>query len=235
MSFLDYIPGIGIPGVGNITDIPGVQNWLVGGDATKDINPKLNHGDYMGGYLQNALGGLGGQRLNFGAADQSRGQMGQLASQLQGVASGTQKGAGEMAVDRQMGQATAAQQALANMARGSNTALAMRNAGRNQADLGVAGAGQAQQAALNDQTNARGQLAGLLSQMRSGDFTQQGLQQQNYNGQNSAAQGYLGQLLGLDQAQLQALLQKNQLGMQDQGHLAALLQAAGSAAIKGGV
>ena len=200
-----------------------ISNWLVGGDASGAINPQLNHGQYMGGYIQNALGQIPNQQLNFGQSDQSRGQMGALAGQLQGVASGQQKGAGEMAVDRQMGQASAAQQALASMARGSNTALAMRNAARNTADLGVNGAGQAQMAALQDQTGARGQLAGLLGQMRGQDLSQQGLQQQQYSAQNQAQLGYLGQLLGLDQAQMQALLAKQQLSLQDQGHLGALL------------
>ena len=207
-----------------------ISNWLVGGDASGAIDPNLKHGNYIGGQLQNLIGNVGNQQLNTGDAQGARNQMGMLANQLQGVASGQQKGAGEMAVDRQMGNAAAQQQALASMARGANTALAMRNAARNQADLSVNGAGQAQMAALQDQQGARGQLAGLLGQMRGQDLSQQGLQQQQFQNQNQAQLGALGQLLGLDQAQLQALLAKQQLSLQDQGHLASLLQQGGQIA-----
>lgn len=206
-----------------------LANWLAGGDATNSINPKLNHGDYLAQQLQSQYATAGQNPLNFGRANAIDQQQSGLAQQLQGVSTGQQAGAGELAVNRQMGQATAAQQAQARMARGSNSALAARTAARNTADLGVAGAGQAQMAALNDQTAARGQLAGVLGQQQQGAYQQQGLTQQQYVAQNQAQLGYLGQLLGLDQAQMQAMLAKANMGLQDQGHGAALMQQAGTA------
>ena len=206
-------------------------NFLLGGmgqNPVQGLNPQGQYGNYAGNYLQGMLGGVRNPVLNFGQANQDRSQMGALAGQLQGVASGQQKGAGELAVERQMGNATAAQQAAARMARGANAALAARQAARNTADLGVAGAGQAQQAALMDQANARGQLAGLLGQMQSGDLQQQQLGLGQYNAQNAATQGYLGQLLGLNQQGFNNQFGMNQAIANQPGFLGSLLGAAGS-------
>lgn len=245
------------------------QNWLFGGDAAAGVDGNLRNGDYMSGYIKNALGGTdraapqvratnagGAQRLQLGANGQIDPQMMSLASRLGGIATGQQKGAGELAVDRQVGQATAQQQAAARMARGANASLAARNAARNQVDLGVSGAGQAQQAALGDQSMANQQLGGLLGGMRgqnidvananaqlgqqmalaNAGFAQQSalanqgaqLQQTGLNQQYQL--GLLAQMLGIDTATLQAQLAKAQITTQDQGHLASLLQQGGQIA-----
>jgi len=246
----------------------GITNWLFGGDATNAINDKLAHGDQMGGFIQQQLGGVNqrqapiAQAAQLGQAAQlangpqadARSQLGGVTSQLQRIMSGQQAGAGELAVNRQVGQATAAQQAAARMARGANAALAARNAARNTADIGVAGAGQAAQAQLQDQANATGQLGGILGQMRGQDIDlaaqnaqlqqQRMLQQGAFNQQtglanqdaalrqmgmnDQASLGYLAQLLGVDQAQLQAQLAKQQIALQDKGHLGSLLQSLGT-------
>lgn len=205
-----------------------VGNYLFGGNATKGLNAQGQYGQQLGGYYQNALGGVGNPALNFGQANADRQRMGYLADQLNGVASGQQKGAGELATERQVSNATAAQQAAANAARGANAALAMRNAARNAAQLGVAGAGQAQQAALQDQANARGQLAGVLGQMQGGDLSQQQLALQQYQAQNAARLGYLQGYGNLNQQGVQNQIGINQLGMQDKGIFPYLLQGAGS-------
>ncbi len=244
------------------------KNWLVGGDATDAINPNLAHGGILGSYGQQQMMGaqqraapmmqaqqLGqAAQVNTGANAGLDGMMGGMFNRLQGVASGQQQGAGELAAQRQMGQSIAAQQAAARMAHGANAALAMRSAARNMADMGVAGAGQAQQAALQDQSNANGQLgqfglgmrgqnndvAGQNAQFQQQQMLQQGQFGQQANMANQAAQlqqrgmndqyslQNMAQLLGLDQSQLQAMLAKQQLGMQDQGHLGSLLQIGGS-------
>lgn len=207
---------------------PGDLSFWFGGDATKNLNPQGQYGQQLGGQLQQFIGGAKQSPLDFGQYNQAYGQQQGLANTLQGVASGQAPGAGELAVNRQMGQATAAQDSLARMSRGANAALAARQAARNQADLSVAGAGQAQQAALNDQTNARGQLAQLLGQMQGGSLQQQGLQQNQYNLQNQAQLGYLAQLLGLNQQGFQNQATINQLGLNDHGQFGSLLQAAGT-------
>lgn len=135
------------------------------------------------------------------------GQLGQV-QQLQGIANGTQAGAGELAVNRQVQQAQAAQQAQARMARGGNAALAYRNAANNTAGIGLQGAGQASQAQMQDQMNAQGLLNSALTNGRSGDQQVDlanmaaKLQQQGMNDQQ--VQAYLSQLTGMNATQLQA-------------------------------
>ncbi len=124
--------------------------------------------------------------------------------QLQGIANGTQQGAGELGVQRQVGNALASQQGLARMARGSNAGLAQRGAAGQSAAIGLSGAGMSQQAALQDQQMAHGMLSQLTSAGRQGDLGV-GQLQQNQMGMNDQAQlGYLSQLTGLSIAQLQA-------------------------------
>lgn len=205
---------------------PSDLSFWFGGDATKHLNPQGQYGAQLGGQLQGFLGQAQQNPLNFGQYNQTFGQQQGLANMLQGVAQGNQPGAGELAVNRQLGAATAAQQSLARQARGANAVLAARQAARNQADLNVAGAGQAQQAALQDQAAARGQLAGLLGQMQGGSLQQQGLVQNQYQAQNNALQGYLAQLLGLNQQGFQNQATVNGLGMQDKGIFPSLLQGA---------
>jgi len=241
----------------------GVKNWLVGGDATSGLNTQLPHGGFIGDYLQNQLDSgqmpqataaqLGpAAQLASGPQSEVRGRQMQTADFLGNVLSGQQAGAGELAVNRQVNQATAAQQAASRMARGSNAALAARNAARNTADLGVNGAGMAAQAQMSDQQNAAGQLGSLLGTTRQQDLglagqnaelsQQRNLQQGAFNQQanmlnpqlNLQQQGInqqsLAQLLGLDQAQFQNELAKRGLSTQDQGHLGALLQSGGTIA-----
>jgi hypothetical protein len=94
----------------------------------------------------------------------------QQMRQLQGIASGQQQGAGELAAQRQIQNAMAAQQAQARMARGGNAALAARNAANQTAALGLSGVGMGQQAAMQDQQAAQGQLANVGAVGRQGDF-----------------------------------------------------------------
>lgn len=200
-------------------------SFLGGGQATAGLNPQGQYGGYLGQYLKGQLGGSPG--LNFGQANGAYGQMQGLANQLQMVANGA-KGAGELAVDRSVQAGSAAQQAAANAARGANAALAMRQAARNQAGMALSGAGAAQGAALQDQANARNQLAGLLGNMQSGALQQQQLGLQGYQAQNAAQQGYLQQLMGLNQNGFNNQYQYNQANMADQGAIGNLMQGAGS-------
>lgn len=212
---------------------PSDWSWWTGGDATKNLNPQGQYGQQLGGQLQGYLGGAAHNPLNFGQANQDRQNMGNLAGMLQGVASGQNRGAGELAVNRQVGQATAAQQAAAQMAHGANAAMAARNAARNTADIGVAGAGQAAMAQMGDQAAARGQLAGVYGQMQGGDLQQQQLGLQQYGQQHQAQQGYLQQLLGLNQQGFQNQAAINTLGMNDHGMFPYFLQQMGSNAAAG--
>lgn len=129
----------------------------------------------------------------------------QQAGQLQGIASGQQKGAGELAAQRQVQNALAGQQAMARM-RGAGGA-GMLAAGRQSAGIGVSGAGMAQRSALQDQQNAQALLTNALTQGRGADINiananlGANLQQQQLNNQSY-------------QAMLDALLRKNQAEMQ---------------------
>lgn len=209
------------------------------------------HGGIISGFIQEQLGRggaaptvtaptAGRTAVAMGPQDQFRARELALADQLGGVASGQQMGAGEMGVRRQMQQALAGLQAQQRMARGSNAATAARSAVRAGGDMGVNAAGMSAQAALGDQQAARGMLGQLLGQGRGADIglatTQAGLDQQRNlanaqmglqagmanQGANLQQQGLnnqwdlglLGQLLGLDQAQLQAQLAAT--GMQQQ-------------------
>src|SRR6185312_4221096 len=148
------------------------------------------------------------------------------AQQLQRIASGQQQGAGELAAQRQVRNALAAQQAQARMARGGqNAALAFRNAANNAANIGLAGAGQAQQAALQDQANAQNSLTGVIGQGRTQDLglgTTNAQLTQNQYGQN------LGALTSLNNQQLGANQASMQATNQQPGLLGGLLNAAGS-------
>lgn len=189
---------------------------------------------------------MGGTQLAGGPQDQSRQGMMDLTGRLGAVASGQQAGAGELAVNRQIGQAAAAQQSAARSARGANAALAARNAARNQSDISLAGAGQAATAQMQDQQAANAQLGQTFGQMRQGDIdfagqnAQLGQQAQIENmraqlaqtGMNDQQQiAAMAQMLGWDQARSAAELQKIQIkqGGKDNRN-AQLLQAAGTAA-----
>lgn len=149
--------------------------------------------------------------LDQGRADQWRRQQMDLANRLTGIASGQQQGAGELAVGRQVNRALAAQQAQARMARGSNAGIGARAAARGAADVTLAGAGQAREAALSDQMAANQALAGVAQGARGQDLE---AATQNMSAQNQA----IFQQAGLDQAtslaNMQARLQ--QAGMDQQ-------------------
>lgn len=151
----------------------------------------------------------------------------QQLGQLQGIASGQQQGAGELATQRQAANAIAAQQAGARMARGGGAGQALLGAQRQMAGLGVNAAGQAQQAALQDQMNAQGLLAQVGAQGRAGDLGV-GQLQQNQMGMNDQARlQYLSQLTGMDQNQLMAAMANMQNQQSQQGILGGLLSAGG--------
>lgn len=207
-------------------DRSGAGEWLFGGGATSGMAEGPQTAKYQRTYLDSMLNRQAPQ-MNAGQSDQSRAQQSQLAQMLMQQANGQKAGAGEMAVNRQVGQANAQQTAQASMARGANASLAMRNAARNQADIGVNGAGQAAIAQANDQTNARNQLGGLLGQTRQQDI---GVAQGNQAAQMQQQQlqiSALAQMLGVDEATLKEDLAKRQLGMQDKGSFGDIMQAGG--------
>lgn len=263
-----YLQSQGNPGAGSGWSIGNPLDW---GKADIDqANYQLEDKDYIRGLLQQNLGGVQGRpapyasaaygtasQLNGGPQNQSRGYQDALYQQLQGVASGQQQGAGELATQRQISQGLAQQQAMARMARGANSAggaglAAQRNAGA----LGVAGAGQAQQAALQDQSAARGLMGSLAGQMRDQDIgfagqnaqlsQQMGLANVGYQNQanlsNQQAQlqqqqlndnafaNYLQQLYGVNMGQVQANAMYDQMQIGNTGIFPDLLQFAGSMA-----
>ena len=147
------------------------------------------------------------------------------AQQLQRIASGQAQGAGELAAQRQVQNAIAAQQAQARMARGMNSGLAMRNAANNAAGIGLAGAGQAQQAALQDQSNAMGQLTGALGSARGQDI---GFAGQNAQFANDRYNNNLNSLTTLNGQQLNAQQNAMQTAVNQPGIAGGLLNAGGA-------
>ncbi len=188
--------------------------------AANIAGARPEHAEFFDGYLRNRLGQPAQQAPMFESPDQAaaRAQMQQQANRLGSIASGQTAGAGEIAVNRQVGQAVAGQQSMAQSARGGNAALAGRLAARNAATIGVDGAGMAAQAQMGDQAQANQQLASVLSGMRGQDI---GIGQGNQSSQlqqtgmnNQAELGFLAQMLGMDQATLQGFLQNRQLDIQ---------------------
>lgn len=208
----------------------GVGNFIFGGGATAGMPGGPQTADYQRSYLGNMLGKETPQ-LDQTQSNQSRGQQQNLAGLLFGQASGNIAGAGEMAVNRQVGQATAAQAAQAQMARGANSALAARTAARMTADIGINGAGQAAIAQAQDQANAQGQLGGLLGGMRSQDINTAATNLAADQNQQQIQISALAQMLGVDEAQLKQELAKRQLAAGDKGMLGTLMQIGGQAAI----
>lgn len=193
-------------------------------------------------------------QLANGQTNQSRAGMYGVANSLGAIASGQQAGAGELAVNRQVSAATAAQAAAARMARGANAALAYRNSARNTADIGMAGAGQAAQAQAADQQAALGQQAQIYGSAYGQDanvaaqnaqLQQQQMVQQGQFGQQASLANQqatlaqtamndqariqaLGQQLGWDQAQIDAQMKAAGVKAADQGAAGGLLQSGGS-------
>lgn len=191
------------------------------------------------GYVGQGMGNINGTgpQLDPTQQAQSRGMQMLQAQQLQHIASGQQQGAGELAVQRQMANAQAAQQAQAMAARGNaNAGMAMRNAANNQAGIGISTAGLGQQAALQDQQMAQGQLLSSLGGMRGQDIGFAGqnanLQQQQYGLNTQRGLGYLGQLNGMNQGQLGAQTSMYNTGQGNLGMLGGLMKSAGDAGAK---
>jgi hypothetical protein len=201
----------------------GVWDWLVGGSPDKQA--------YTPAHQQQALGAITpGMQTNYNAQQFAPGgqirqsQLGQIG-QLQGIASGQQQGAGELAAQRQTQNALAAQQAQARMARGGQGAFAYRNAGNNAAAIGLSGAGMAQQAGMQDQMAAQGMLTNAMGQARGQDLSALDQQLRAMGMQDQTRLAYLGQLTGMDAAQLQAYGQAN--AQTAPGHIGPLIGAAG--------
>lgn len=239
----------GIPGAA-ISYATGGKSPLDWGKQTADPSKaKLEGGQYMRDYLTGRLGGVDGRaapqagRTTIGQVAQGQGAQidtgpqGQfraremlLADQAARVASGQDKGAGELAVRRQMAQAAAQQQAMAASQRGANAGIAGRAAARGLGANSVDAAGMAGQAALQDQGAARNLLAGVLGQGRAADIgiagQQAGLNQQMNLANLDAQNQKVFQQAGLDQAtslaNMQARLQ--QQGMNDQMSLGLMAQ-----------
>lgn len=251
------VPGVGTligGGVGALAG--GLAGWFGSNSderdrAMRERNFRLQGGDMLRDYAHAQFTGAQGRtapniahsRLAGGPQDQARGgQMG-LARSLEGVMSGQQAGAGELAVNRQAHAAAANQFAAQNMARGSNAATAARAAAGNLTDIGTNATGMAQQAAMGDQAAARGQLAGVYDSMRGMDIGFAGQnaqlnQQTNMANQNAALQqrslndqyglGMMGQYQNASQAELQARMQRAGM-LSGQPNLGAnLLQAGGT-------
>lgn len=208
---------------------PSTTNYIVGGSATapgdwKQFQPN------DGAIQHNAAMGMNQAAPTIDPSQQAQFRQMQMqqAQQLQRIASGQQQGAGELAIQRQVANAQAAQQAQARMARGGNAGMANLQASRAQAGIGLQGAGQSQQAALSDQQAAQSQLANSLNQGRSGDMS---LAQGNANlqaGQNQIAQGYNQQLVTEGGNELQGANSNWQAAQQDHGILGGLFNTAGS-------
>lgn len=204
--------------------IGGIAGLFGGGDDPKPqyqdrdrILQLINQGYQPGGITQQTA-----PQLQMGDDPFRRAQLAQM-QQLQGVASGQQMGAGELAVQRQYQNALAAQQAQARMARGANAALAYRNAANQSAALGSSAAGLGQQSALQDQQAAQGLLGQVGAAGRSADINvananagyQQATNQSNANNYMALLQS-LGQL---DQGQFGAQAAAQAYGQQRQDAL----------------
>ncbi len=202
------------------------KTWLLGGKATEGMAGGPASAEYQTGYLKDMLG-RSAPTLDAGQSNQTRGQQDQLAGMLFQQATGQRQGAGELAVQRQANNAMANTTSAAQMARGANTAMVMRNAARTNADIGVNAAGQAGIAQLQDQQAATHQLGGLLGTQRGQDIQTAGANQAAQMQQQQMQLGALAQMLGVDVATLQQDLAKRGIQMNDKGMLPSLLQAGG--------
>lgn len=212
----------------------GFWDTLLGG-----MNASTNPADYKTPYAhqgqidQQIAAGLGTNRQapQIGMGNDFRNAQMQQLGQLQGLASGTQKTAGEIAAIRGAQQAGAAQQAMARMARGGDAALAQRTAANQMAGISSNAAGQAQRSALEGQMAAQGLLTQAAGQGRGQDMQ---VQMANMDAQlkqmgmdDQTRQFYLQQLTGMDATQLQAQIAAMTAATQRQGLLGPLLSGAG--------
>lgn len=248
MGFWDTAGRIGL-GIGTmggselVRNSPGARDLLLGG-----LGRSSNPNDYSvpGPYAGLALGaitpGLGTNRPapQTGMDSPFRTSQLQQMGQLQGIASGQNKGAGELAVQRQAQLAAGQQQGMARMARGGGAGLAAMNAANNTAGIGLSAAGMGQQAAMQDQMNAQGLLANVTGQGRSAD---QQVMLANLDaklrqmGMDDATRlGYLQQLTGLNAQAIGGQQGAMQTALGQQGLLGPLLSAGaqvGGAALTG--
>jgi len=213
---------------------PGDLNWWFGGSSPQNTQyqdrdlmlSRIQRGfDHNGiaqmqaPQMQAAQAGPAAQmqaaQLQLGNDPFRAAQLQQLG-QLQGIASGQQQGAGELAVQRQMGNALAAQQAQVRMARGGNAELAYRNAANQSAALGSTAAGMGQQAALGDQMNAQSMLGQSAGQGRGMDIGVAG-QNAGYQQQAGAQNAQLQQNQGQYNATNQQGANQYNAGLQQQG------------------
>lgn len=201
------------------------QGLLFGSQGDPNRN-SYTDGDYIRTQAQQQIGAAGGRvapqavrtQVDPTMQAQFRQREVELADQLGRVLGGQQKGAGEMAVDRQTGQAMNQAMGTATMGRGNSAASAARSAARSTGAIGLGGAGMAAQAAAGDQAQAGQLLSGVLGQGRSADI--------NIAGQNAQMDQALrienirSQLAqqGMNDAQIAAMLQ--QLGTMNQSEMA---------------
>lgn len=194
--------------------------------------PKLGNAQNIQG---EQLDGLAQSQNRYGQMQLAQ-RIGNQLGQMEQVAAGQQQGAGELAAQRAAQQALASQQAMARMGRGGNAAMAARTAARNSGNIMGQASGQMQQAAMQDQSQARnalgamyGQQGNLYSQTRGQDLQLAGqnaqfAQQANLANQQANNQFRLQQaenemrMAGMNdaaiQAALQSMLQLDQLNMQ---------------------
>lgn len=234
MSWYDYIPSVyAAEKVGGALGIN--KDKLLGGTskAPGDFYTPFNHESQIMGAVNQ---GMATNRTapQVGMANPFRdAQMGQL-SQLQGLASGQQQTAGELAAYRGAQQAGAQQQAMARMARGGDAALAQRGAANNMAGISSNAAGQAQRSALEGQMQAQGLLTQAAGQGRGQDMQVQIANmdsQLKQMGMDDATRlAYLQQMTGMDAATLQAQMQQYATAMGKPGLLGPLLSAGGQMA-----
>lgn len=224
MGFYDYYPVNTNGGYGaGSTQNPGAHQLRNRQVVESYINEGLNYGSSSRAAPTAAPAAQSRAAvIDQGQQGQFRGMEMDQAQRLQRIAGGQAQGPGEIAVNRQIAQGLANQQAQAQSARGSNASLGALAAARNSAQMRTTGAGMAGQAALTDRMAAEQQLTGVLGQGRGADIglaTQQAGLQQQTNLANQQAQQQTS-LANLD-AQLR------QTGMNDQARLAYLQQLTG--------
>ena len=216
---------------GKLTGSGGGPSAGGGGGGPGGIVPRPEQYDYAHQQYANILGQAAptvqGAQIQPWQVDQGRRGMMDVAGRLGGIASGQQRGAGEIAANAQLGRATAAQTAAARMAHGANAALAYRNAARNTADIGLSGAGMAAQARLQDQGQANAQLGQIYGSLYGQDANvasqnaqlAQAAQLANQQAaQQTQAQRIqaLGSMLGWDQATINAQIAQTNAAIQQQ-------------------
>ena len=204
--------GAAIGGIGG-----GIYGYFAGGDDGNQ-GKQYTDRDQIHGAISQGLYGvdrrqapqIGQQYIDPSQQAQFRQYQLDQANRLNAIASGQQMGAGEMATRRAAQQAYAQQVGMANMQRGGGAPYAGLQAARNQVAIQGNAAGQAQQAALNDQAAANAQLTNALGQGRTADI------------------GLATQQAQMNQAQqlANADMQLRQMGLDDQTRLAYLQQLA---------